>query len=225
METDRTRMAEPGIPSHSELVERLVAEVVRRLNAPAHGTLGDTAAVRPTDGKAGELVVAEPVVSWQWLEDRLDGVQRVVVADRAVVTPTVRDELARRGIELVKRPVEPGSRLLVIDESSNHVAAGLPRVSDMELKRLACRRMIIDSLCSIVREGKCGVWVTERPASAVCQANAQGVPAYIAWNDRQWQEALHELDIRVLVLDARRPQPDLWRRWMGMLQRAVAART
>jgi hypothetical protein len=50
-----------------------------------------------------ELTLAERVISQQLVANRLAGIGRVVVGPRAVVTPLVRDELKRRGIELVRR--------------------------------------------------------------------------------------------------------------------------
>lgn len=51
----------------------------------------------------GELALAERVISQRLVAGRLEGVRRVVVGPRAVVTPLVRDELKRRRIELVRR--------------------------------------------------------------------------------------------------------------------------
>jgi len=109
-----------------EQVVAIVLEVIRRLEgqvgafsarpcacaASAHRAATTTASVQeqggagPTAAATGpreELVLAERVISQRLVAGRLEGVQRVVVAPRAVVTPLVRDELRRRGIELVRR--------------------------------------------------------------------------------------------------------------------------
>ena len=82
-----------------EQVEWIVREVIRRL-----GLLeGQSDIAKPGNSAMGELVVAERVVSMRSLEGRLANVARIVVSDRAVVTPAVRDELRSRKIELVRR--------------------------------------------------------------------------------------------------------------------------
>jgi len=74
-------------------VERIVLEVVRRL-----GLLGS-----PKLTAGIELTLVERVVTMRSIEGKLDGVGRLVVAARAVVTPAVRDELKQRNIELVRK--------------------------------------------------------------------------------------------------------------------------
>jgi len=74
-------------------VERIVVEVIRRL-----GLLGSSKPLA-----ANELTLAERVVTMRSIEGRLNGVARLVVASRAVVTPAVRDELNERQIELVRK--------------------------------------------------------------------------------------------------------------------------
>lgn len=99
-----------------EQVVAVVLEVLRRLgvatqaedthasagNTPG-GPAGERSAVREQPDAGRELLVAEPVVSQRLVAGRLDGVQRLVVGPRAVVTPLVRDELKRRQVELVRR--------------------------------------------------------------------------------------------------------------------------
>ena len=74
-------------------VERIVLEVVRRL-----GLLGP-----PKLTARNELTLVERVVTMRSIEGKLDGVGRLIVAARAVVTPAVRDELKQRNIELVRK--------------------------------------------------------------------------------------------------------------------------
>jgi hypothetical protein len=77
-------------------VERIVLEVIRRL-----GLQGSPQAVAPTTGS--ELILTDPVITTRSVEGKLTGVARLVVTQRAVVTPSVRDELSDRQIELVRK--------------------------------------------------------------------------------------------------------------------------
>lgn len=75
-----------------EFVEFIVREVIRRLT----GGTGAASVATP----ARELAVQERLVTLATLHGKLDGVRRVSVGRRAIVTPAVRDELSRRQIEL-----------------------------------------------------------------------------------------------------------------------------
>jgi len=77
-----------------EQVEWIVVEVIRRLRVA-----GDERSSSPV---AGELVIDARVVTLRSIEGRLAGVKRLVVVPRAVITPTVKDELKQRQIELVR---------------------------------------------------------------------------------------------------------------------------
>ncbi len=87
-----------GDKHDSELIERVVREVIRRL-LERGVSVGESV---PANGTA-EVVVQERVVALATIEGRLKDVRRVVVGRRAVVTPAVRDELKDRGIELERR--------------------------------------------------------------------------------------------------------------------------
>jgi hypothetical protein len=80
----------------TELFERVVREVIRRLTQQGHTTIQVAAA-------GGELVLSERVVSMATLSGRLENVRQVIVPQRAIVTPAVRDELKQRSIELLRR--------------------------------------------------------------------------------------------------------------------------
>jgi hypothetical protein len=82
---------------NADWVETIVAEVMRRLSAQgvrvtAAGDTGET-----------ELEIATQVISLATLSGRLEGIGRLVVKADAVVTPSVRDELRQRNIELVRQ--------------------------------------------------------------------------------------------------------------------------
>lgn len=75
-----------------EFVEFIVREVIRRLTSAA-----------PAAASSGELTVGERLITLATLHGKLDGVARVCVSKRAVVTPAVRDELSKRQIELKRQ--------------------------------------------------------------------------------------------------------------------------
>jgi len=79
-----------------EQIEWIVLEVIRRLRRT-----GATSSER-SSSPVGELSLDERVVTTRSIEGRLNGITRIVVKRRAVITPAVRDELKQRKIELVE---------------------------------------------------------------------------------------------------------------------------
>jgi hypothetical protein len=75
-------------------VEWIVVEVIRRLGIA--GVAGGGAA----DNR--ELRLADKVITMRTIEGKLDDVRRIVVSAQAVITPSVRDELRRRQIQVHK---------------------------------------------------------------------------------------------------------------------------
>ena len=83
-----------------EFVEFIVREVIRRLTA-----MGQVQASQPVESKSHrDLDVSDRLVTLATVQGKLDGVRRVSVRRKAIVTPAVRDELKQRQIEL-KREV------------------------------------------------------------------------------------------------------------------------
>ena len=84
-------------------IERIVAEVMRRLLAAGVQVQPDTGSlpgIGPVTAKTATYTVTEHVVSLAVLEGHLENLQRLVVGARAVVTPAVRDVLRKHDIAL-----------------------------------------------------------------------------------------------------------------------------
>ena len=79
-----------------EQVAAIVVEVIRRLG------LIDTNPKRQR-GSTSDLTLTERVITTRTIENRLNGISRLLVQKRAVVTPAVRDELKHRNVELVRQ--------------------------------------------------------------------------------------------------------------------------
>jgi hypothetical protein len=77
-------------------VEWIVVEVLRRLG------VADAEHRSTSAAPAGELRLTERVVTLRSIEGKLAGVRRIVVEQRAVITPAVKDELKQRTIELIR---------------------------------------------------------------------------------------------------------------------------
>ena len=139
--------------SDNQNIEWIVAEVLRRLeqlaDAPAGQQQPPKAAPKPPakerskpNGRqnATDLVVDARVVSLTTIGGRLAGKKRLVVRPGAVVTPSVRDELRKRGLKLERsdetEATENAESELVVMVSEN---AGLRRI-ESSLNRIRSSR-------------------------------------------------------------------------------------
>lgn len=164
----------------SKEIERVVREVLAEMGAaPKPGPQQPGPA--PPDG--GQLVLCGRTVTMADLPDRLDGVRRVVVAAGAVVTPSVRDELARRGIGLVRAgpqsaaPERPPVVLVSMDsplDADLLVKALQTEGYAVESRQADCLIRATDELAEALAGGRgLGVLLTRHAAAALCLANRQ----------------------------------------------------
>lgn len=77
----------------AEEIERIVQEVIRRLTS---------AGVQVTRFKP-TLELEDRLVTLASIEGRLEGIKQLVVLPKAIVTPSVRDELRDKNVELVRQ--------------------------------------------------------------------------------------------------------------------------
>lgn len=156
----------------------------------------ETKAESDVEGSAVELVVDRAVVSLSAIAEvsgNLDGVQRLTVRQKAIVTPAVRDLLRQQKIELAYRANNNAKPTNRSDVSPAATAAlqlfiGVAETSntqmDLLLKLLArasfaVRRLAPAGLVATIDEfGKqlvapttVGVLLTSEPAAAVCLSN------------------------------------------------------
>jgi hypothetical protein len=171
-------------------VEKVVREVLARLGAaPAKRDVAPPPSAEPetppgvVSGESdGALSVGTPVVTMAELEGKLDGVKRLVVPARSVVTPSVRDELHRRGIALVCGSGAPATsagavRLVMTVLGSRFDPGPLARTIqgegiEVDQRRAECLIAATDELAGEVgRPNTLGLILSADPAVAVCLAN------------------------------------------------------
>ena len=173
-------MADPSID-----VNRLVREVLDRLRvvpdaSPKPGEPPPAGRAGPTTD--GDLIVTARVVTADDVEGRLDGVRRLVVPLRAVLTPSVHDLLHRNGVTLVRAPGETaqaaqGVRLVVLTVGESFDPAGLIGVLASEGIRVDARTSDCliassDELAGELGKGSTlGLLLTSETAVALCLAN------------------------------------------------------
>jgi hypothetical protein len=187
-------------------IERIVREVVERLSA---------AETAETNGKMeehkrtrDELVIPARVVTVSDLV-ALDGVKRLIVPPRAVITPAARDLLRVRGIDVAYtvRPARPMARLAVGSlEAGRDVAALIQKLTadGIEVQRLANTGLgtLVAELADLVaRSGYFGMLWTVQTAAALCLANRhRGVRAVYGSDQATIRQAIEAVGANVLVV-------------------------
>jgi hypothetical protein len=173
-------------------VDQVVREVLARLGlAPDGGATGclSVSALAPAATLAepilpshkGQLIVTQRVVSLAGLNGRLNGIRQLVVPPRAIVTPSVRDELRRRQIALVFGPPEAVAkagdvRLVLMAAGSQDPASLAAAIAaegvTVDVQRSDCLIAATDRLASqLAQEKTVGLLATGDTAAGLCLAN------------------------------------------------------
>jgi ribose 5-phosphate isomerase RpiB len=204
------------MPTAQVDIERIVREVMRRLEVPQSAGDGAGTEIRtPPEPKPdnSKLRLSGRVVTLASLDGRLAGVRQVIVAKGTVVTPAVRDELRKKKIKLEfsdnnhRANVSAGGVLLGIVEGSFDAAALLRAISAEvgETQRIegSCWIEITRQMTeAIAGEAKCGVLVTCRATAAVCLANRRpAIRAALGAGTASVKDAMETIGANLLVVD------------------------
>ena len=216
-------------PSRSD-VERIVRQVLRELEQAQRRGGQTNGAPRRNDEKAaggGELVLAARVVSLAVIEDRLDGVERVVVPRGAVFTPAARDELRLRRVAIASdafgAPPAARRRVVIGVTDMKYDATALANLlagEGVEVEivppdsaglspglRPGLGGMVaaVEQMCDVVVEReRAGLLCTPHVAAAVCLANRRPrVRAAAAYSLATIDEAMAGVGANLLVVDPR----------------------
>lgn len=213
-----------------QALEQIVAEVVRRLSqlaatpsaaVPASEPVGlaKTAPVRPKPS-SDTLVVDARVISTATIHNRLKGIRTVVVGPRAIVTPSVRDELDKRHIRLEREPMDgtpacAGSLTVVRCPRAADAARAdstLPLPADAaEHHRPDLAAAVAEATGSVSDASQVAVIVTDLVVAATCLLNR--TPHVRAAQVRTVEETRHAIaaiGANVLVIDPRDTTANRW---------------
>ena len=215
-------------------IERIVREVMRRLqSSPAAAAASAAPSAPPGSGgaaagtevaerarAAGEspqppaLTVAERLVTFELLRDRLATVRQVHVRPDAVVTPLVRDELRDRRIELVRaaQPLAAAAQTPVLlglcADAGGNVAR---RTVEETLMQCGARleatwegdvSQVVPRLTAALAAGRqLGVLVSPQPAANACWANrVAGIRGVQGTQLDVVRQAVRDMEANLLVV-------------------------
>lgn len=201
--------------SQFALTEQIVREVLRRLTG-----LNRSVAQDSDSNRVGDLILPGRLVTLEVLEQRMDGVRRIIVPERALITPAARDELRQRKIEIVfgdqaVAGVNGNSgpaKLLVATTPHASAPAAIAAIEAVASVDMLESNSLPDAASqigrTIVGQKRLGIMLTDRPAAAACIANRHaGVRAAIGENPASVTQAVLQVAANLLVVDSSRQNP------------------
>lgn len=201
-------------------IQRIVAEVVRRLTALPGGEA-------PTSNGANDnstVRIDDKLITLAALKGRLQNGQTLSVPPGALVTPAVRDELKQRSVRLIRHgeaktstpevssrsTTSSGAKLLAANIGSDYRTATLAQLvkshrAELQTVAIANLPQVISEQINKVTSSACrAVWFTPQAAQAVCLANrTSGVWAVQGYDHHSLREAMSVTPANVLAIDPR----------------------
>lgn len=182
----------------AEEIERIVQLVIRRLVAAPTGESAPGSQV---------LELKENVITMVTLAGKLTGVRRLLVDARAVVTPSVQDELREREIVLERRNPAIASKgssssLLLANLGSVDVQAVLRDSVSVHNVPSSSVETAVEAIEKRLRGSGRGLLICDAPEKAVCLANRhRHIFAFAAHDVAGIQRTMAGLPANLLVLE------------------------
>ena len=202
----------------AEEIERIVREVMTQLAIGSSRAVASVAApeklktAMPTVNH-GDVFVDCRVVTLESVAGRLKGAKQLLVAPGSLVTPSVCDELRRKGITLVRgsentstQQARPGV-LLVVGRTGHDPVAAVQTLTqagfEVHTEKLDCMIASTDMLAAAVaKRQSLGLLWTRHTAVGLCLANRHaGVCAVLATNVAGTAAAVTAVGANLLVVD------------------------
>jgi hypothetical protein len=201
----------------TEQIERIVREVIAKLGAASPQAVPPASAApasvaSPPAARDVGVSVDSRVVTLESIAGKLRGAKQLTVPPGALVTPSVRDELRRKGIELVRGSQATAGKelprvLLVAGRTRHDPAATVEWLTkqgiDVSRESFDCMIAATDTLAAAVAAGRfLGVLWTRHTAIGLCLANRlAGVRAVLAGGVAPTAAAISAVGANVLIVD------------------------
>ena len=177
----------------SEEIDRIVKEVIRRLRLTTKATFDDKT-----------LRVTEKLISLSTIEGRLSGISQFVVPQKAVITPSVHDELRSRQIEIIRQDACVKRKCLLLANFGDKDQAQLLKNEPIEIKPVKCVSIeaAVDDMAKQLTETTSGLMLVDQPEMAVCLSNrSTNVRSFVGHNSMIVQRA-KSFGCNLMVVDA-----------------------
>lgn len=153
---------------------------------------------KPQESKT--LSLDSRLVTLERLRGRLSGIEIVEVADRAIVTPAVVDELRDRGVRLHRRAANTSIR---------SVDSAAERVLVMASQAAVDQQQALEAITRHLRDSRnVAIWSSKRPyAAAIAASSNPSVKALQLSSPAEFERAMSEAKPNLLVVDERHWTP------------------
>lgn len=184
VEVASSRRATDNMKTPTE-IERIVREVIHRLTSEQAVGIQASSGRSQESQKSRVLQVADQVITLSSIEGQLTGIQELVVPPKAVVTPSVRDELRNKNVELVRQgsacTTQAKRKLLVANLGTKDVSQVIDDLRcDVQMVQQASLEAAISDMTSQLTNSSLGVIIVTQPEFAVCLANrSSNVRAFV----------------------------------------------
>jgi hypothetical protein len=193
-------------------VDQIVRDVLARIEANENRS-SQPATAKPQPAPTAELRWPSRVVTAAELADKLHGINHLIVAAGAVITPSAADLLRERGVALTyentkdKNKGHTASIVMAIAETTFNASAfaGGLQSRGIRIERLAQAGLTaaVDEASELVaRDGRRAVLVTGRAAAAACRANRQAAVRAVAGSrSEDLSRAAEETEANMLIVE------------------------
>ena len=203
----------------SQLVERIVRQVVSRLkvghvaDAQIEHAVNNSGATNISSRTTFDqtLKIDEKLVTVETLtglKGKLKNTTHLMLKPKTVVTPSARDELRDRGVEIVLGDVAPlpgQPRLVLATTNRNDDQRLLERLNQIGIRARrdydTCVKRLVRSVTSQLTPSTRAIVVTEQPYVASCLANQQSsVSAAVVRDEHELDAVSQEIDLNLVVI-------------------------
>jgi hypothetical protein len=199
-----------------EIVRKLVAEVVARIQTPASAAPVAAPQASSSYGQpqqAAGVMIADAVITLATVERLPAGTKRAVIAAKAVVTPSAREHAQDHGIELVRgtpaaaaasapRPFLVAQADCAADVKPRCAAIARSVSGGQQLPATGLADVVATLATHAARDGARGLLLAGRPALAAALANrSAGVRAVTARDPASLLAAITETAANIIVVD------------------------
>ena len=201
------------LTASTEDIQRIVREVMAQLGTASIRAAAPAPADAPPAVGDGNVFVNSRMVTLESIAGRLHGAKQLTVPLGALVTPSVRDELRRKGVALVRGSAGAAERkglarvLLAVSLSRHDPAAVVQMLTregvDVQTDTSDCLIAATDKLAAAVASGQAlGLLWTRHVAAGLCLANRHAaVRAVLAAGVSATAAAVSAVGANVLVVD------------------------
>lgn len=161
--------------------------------------------VKPAVRSPGEVYIDRRVVSLEDVKNLSGGVSKLLISPKSILTPSAKDEIRKRKIEVAVRLPRPAADSGASPWFAVQKPAAFP---DGVLSRFNAKAEVFENVAAIVESvrkqltnGRRGVALSRQAARLLCEANRYGeIRAIDAFDPKQTAEDAAELDANLLVV-------------------------